>query len=414
MRYIKRPLNLVTNPARSLFTSKTLNIMSSNGTDSANGTNGADGPSLSPEPELSMKVIKIAGTPYNMGYQHGQAVPQLVKGTLDFYKAFLTSWSGLSWTEIQQHANGFVPYLQREWPDFYAEMEGIASGSEQHVVDIVCLNVRTEVAFGLSKAFKKGASTAPEAASDGCTSLAWAKDGRSILAQNWDWMAPQRNLVVLQGTPDNLPRFFSCTEAGIIGKIGFNEYGVGVLLNAIAAKGVDPTKTPVHVALRNALQFKTTAEVVKDFRLKGIAAAAHILVSDASGDAEGVESSAFDIEVCEKDNIGAVVHSNHYLKEHKDVEHFMFLQCSPDRVERIDTLVHDLATSGAEPTIDNVQALFSDTEGEPKSICKPVQTTSLEKSTTLFNITMDLVTKKAKLIVGRPVDPEGEIDLAFE
>lgn len=366
--------------------------------------------------EKSMRVVNISGSPYDMGYQHGQAVPQLVKGTLEFYKAFLTSWSGLSWTEIQQHANGFVPYLQREWPEFYAEMEGIASGAEQHVVDIVCLNVRTEVAFGLSKAFNKPTPTkdVPEAASDGCTSLAWAKDGRSILAQNWDWMAPQKpNLIILRGEPDNLPRFFSCTEAGIIGKIGFNEYGVGVLLNAIAAKGVDPTKTPVHLALRHALQFKTTAEVVQDYKLKGIAAAAHILVSDAGGDAQGVESSAFGIEILTKSPIGAVVHSNHYLKEH-DVEHFMFLQCSPNRVERIDKLIKELDASGAEPTIASVQPLFSDTEGSPKCICKPTQTTSIEKSTTLFNITMDLEHKKAQVIVGRPVDPEGTIDLFFD
>lgn len=40
------------------------------------------------------------------------------------------------------------------------------------VIDIVAINVRTEINYGLF--------------SDGCTALAWKTDTSSFLAQNWD------------------------------------------------------------------------------------------------------------------------------------------------------------------------------------------------------------------------------------
>ena len=51
-------------------------------------------------------------------------------------------------------------------------MQGIADGSGRDLLDIVALNVRTEINFGLF--------------SDGCTALAWHTEERAWLAQNWD------------------------------------------------------------------------------------------------------------------------------------------------------------------------------------------------------------------------------------
>ena len=60
-------------------------------------------------------------------------------------------------------------------------MRGIADGAERELLDIVALNVRTEINFGLF--------------SDGCTSLAWHTEKRAWLGQNWDVCAlkPQPN-----------------------------------------------------------------------------------------------------------------------------------------------------------------------------------------------------------------------------
>lgn len=49
---------------------------------------------------------------------------------------------------------------------------GIATGSGVDFADILAINVRTEITFGLF--------------SDACTALSWLTDESSFLAQNWD------------------------------------------------------------------------------------------------------------------------------------------------------------------------------------------------------------------------------------
>lgn len=49
---------------------------------------------------------------------------------------------------------------------------GIAAGSKRGLVEIIALNVRTEIVFGQF--------------SDGCTSVYYQGDGVSLQGQNWD------------------------------------------------------------------------------------------------------------------------------------------------------------------------------------------------------------------------------------
>jgi len=50
---------------------------------------------------------------------------------------------------------------------------GISEGAGVSLSDIIAINVRTEIAFGMF--------------SDGCTALGWKTRDGSFLAQNWDW-----------------------------------------------------------------------------------------------------------------------------------------------------------------------------------------------------------------------------------
>jgi isopenicillin-N N-acyltransferase-like protein len=119
---------------------------------------------------------------------------------------------------------------------------GIAEGASVVLADIIAINVRTEITFGLF--------------SDGCTALSWRTDRASFLAQNWDWMDAQReNLIQLTIEQSGKPVIKMITEAGLIGKIGLNSAGVGVCLNAIKAKGMDSTRIPCHLGLRTRRSF---------------------------------------------------------------------------------------------------------------------------------------------------------------
>lgn len=70
------------------------------------------------------------------------------------------------------HAEKFEEQARVAWPAYHEEMRGIADGAGVELLDIVTLNVRTEINFGLF--------------SDGCTALSWHTRDTAFLAQNWD------------------------------------------------------------------------------------------------------------------------------------------------------------------------------------------------------------------------------------
>lgn len=280
-------------------------------------------------------------------------------------------------------------------------MRGIAQGAGVDLLDILALNARTEIVFGL---FTKNPGA--EIKTDGCTSVALRSAGGTLLAQNWDWQAEQApNLLICHISRETgVPDLVMVTEGGVIGKIGFNDCGVGVCLNAIRARGVDESKLPVHLGLRAALECKSRAEAVETLMELGIAGSAHILVADGEG-ATGLECTVKGIKELEMDGKGRVVHSNHLLLHHPGVEEPAWLKDSPVRVDRMHELL-DKKMEGGRIGVPELLDVFKDQDGYPCSINR-AQTGESEIQT-VFNIIMELGERRAVVRCGRPTD-DGEV-----
>jgi len=110
----------------------------------------------------------------------------------------------------------------------------------------------------------------------------------------------KQNLVFLEINKADAPRIKMVTEAGIIGKIGLNEHGVGVCLNAIKAAGCDPRRLPVHLALRTVLECLSTNKAIRNLEDVGLASSAHILVADKDK-AIGMESTMKSMRLIDMD-----------------------------------------------------------------------------------------------------------------
>lgn len=275
-------------------------------------------------------------------------------------------------------------------------MSGIAIGANVELADIIAINVRTEITFGLF--------------SDGCTALSWkTRESKSWLAQNWDWNPRQKeNLVLLSiSRPStSLPHIKMITEAGIIGKIGLNSAGLGVCLNAIKAKGMDPTRLPVHLGLRTVLESSSRADAVGKLEKYGVASACHMLIADAETGGEGLEWSSKDVAKVKQHVKGQVFHSNHYLLPHTGgVEDVNWLEDSKFRVKRIEELCSGIGEG--EVGWESLGKVFCDEKNFPGSICREAQGRST--SATLFNIVMDLKERRAEVRVGRPIEDGGEV-----
>lgn len=219
------------------------------------------------------------------------------------------------------------------------------------------------------------------------------------------WMEAQKpNLIITKLSQEGKPTIIQVTEAGIIGKIGFNSSGVGTLLNAIKVHGVNASRMPVHFGLRAALESNSAQEAVQRLERYGMAASAHILVSDPS-EAVGVEFTKSTFAHCKADAKGRIVHANHLLLEHRDEIDTVWLKDSPVRVK---TMTENTEKLGREPSWEDVSRLFEDEHGFPFSICRQAQDGG---STTLFNIVMDLKARKAVVRLGRPTRTEESITL---
>lgn len=335
-----------------------------------------------------------------IGLQHGTHAAVPIARTIAFYTWQFQTASHLAWPEVRSLALEFAPTILKKWPAYHAEMSGIAVGAGVQLADIIAINVRTEITFGLF--------------SDGCTALAWKTgDGKgkegSWLAQNWDWNPRQKeNLVLLSISQPStsLPRIKMVTEAGIIGKIGLNSAGVGVCLNAIKAKGMDPTKLPCHLGLRAVLESSSRAEAVAKLEKFGVASACHMLIADAETGGEGLEWSSKDVAKVKQNPKGQVFHSNHYLLPHTGgVEDVSWLEDSKFRVKRIQELCEGIQEG--EVGWESLGGVFRDEKNFPGSICREAEGRST--SATLFNIVMELKGRKAEVRVGRPTEEGGEV-----
>ncbi|KAK7943717.1 isopenicillin-N n-acyltransferase [Apiospora aurea] len=400
-----------------------------------------------------MLEIHCSGTPHEIGLQQGKQARTQVLGSLAFYRQLFQETCGLDWPAVQAEAERYVAPLTRLAPRHLDEIRGIAEGSGVDFLDILALNVRTEINFGL---FTDAPATGGTAAiskmpeTDGCTSLSWFsgdhKDGPasspkspfSYLAQNWDWMPAQRaNIVILRidntTSPNNhplpLPKIATVTEAGLLAKAGLNSHGVGVCLNALRCRGVDRTRLPIHLALRRALECPSRADATRTLRESGLAGCGHILVADAATGGAGLECTSRWVRELGMDGDGRVHHTNHLLLLNReldgtDFEDSAWLAGSPPRLARVKELTAGVMAAGKggqeeegseeapRPSTQSLFELLKDEQGYPASINRR-QNLPRVKTETLFTIVMDLAARRAQVTFGRPTEFTEKTLLSF-
>lgn len=353
---------------------------------------------------MSLPQINCSGTSYEIGHQHGTEAAGLVHGSIQFYTEMFHLYTGKTWAEIQLIAEQFGNNIQTKWPRYFEEMQGIADGAKCSLADILALNTRTEIVFGLMD---------PErvVVSDGCTSLYWARDQDRRMGQNWDWMEEQgKNIIFLTIRQSGMPVIKMVTEAGIIGKIGMNSAGVGVCLNAVRCSGNDFAKMPIHLALRLSLESETLSQAVDNLEAIGAAGSAFLLL--AQGDQPmGLEMTSKTTKRIGRDSYGRIMHTNHLLQKHEMAEEWPE-DDSFSRYERINQLTddyHDAHSTGlGERDLLN---FFDDHSGTPFAICRRQEGDCADA--TLFNITMDLNKKTAVVRRGKVCNVLEDIRLDF-
>lgn len=304
-------------------------------------------------------VIDVHGSPFERGRQHGAQARERVERSLANY-AHLFAFCGLSWDEAQHRGAEYRGLIGEFDPSLLEEIEGIAKGAGRKTEEILALNVRTEI---LPSTYLQGVDHGE------CTAIAVhpgaSQTGGTLLAQNWDWVGPQRQALILLRARDE---FLTLTEAGMLAKIGLNAAGLGVCLNILSSihDGQKPG-VPVHVLLRALLKRKDVRDAVEFTGRLSFASSSNVLCADRGGDTASLELAPKGRRVVRGDG-ATLCHTNHFV----DAEATAWQSPLADYLSTVPRLERARQHAAARPKhgIEDVKRLLRDESDGLTSICR--------------------------------------------
>lgn len=342
-------------------------------------------------------ILELEGGPHDVGQAHGRALAGEIKKNLALYYSMVRGLNGLEPDQCLAHASEYLTTMREEAPDLLEEMEGISQGAGVSREEIMFLNARSEIVSVKSS----GITGAGE-----CTALGLTGErtvtGDPILAQNWDWHERVTStFAVFNVRPANGVRALYLAEAGQVGKIGVNEFGVGVLLNILFTDQEVRYGLPVHVLLRMVLGCRETGEAMAAVKKAPRAGSSHFLVGDSAGNITGLELTPDGVGEIAPVN-GAVVHTNHYCIPglvQKDTG-LDLLPDSPLRLSRAKALLSRRERWDSQ----TLSEIFTNHEDGLPSICRHVNPSDLEflRMLTIASCMIDLSQKKILVSCGQP------------
>jgi isopenicillin-N N-acyltransferase-like protein len=335
-----------------------------------------------------LHFVSISGAPHERGVQYGQQAKEQVHHNVAIYREMFQHYLGLSWKEILPEAAKYISVLKRDDPDYLEEIQGIADGAGLRVEEVIALNVRTELRFGMASA--------------GCTSVfvnAEATGGPTLIGQNWDWR------VTVEQPPK--PTVMMVTEAGMIAKTGFNSAGVALCNNFLGSdKDRRGLSAPFHVVLRRILDSATPGDAVASVIGGDRASSANYLIGSQSGDGVDLEAAPDFVDFFYPEN-GVLVHTNHFNTiRHPvcDTGRIIF----PDSIIRYNRMRRLLSRENGRITIEDLQKALRDHVNHPNSICRHgnPRDPEAERFQSVFSLVMDLDSQTMWVAAGPPCQHE--------
>ncbi|MGY8707651.1 C45 family peptidase [Bradyrhizobium sp. 18BD] len=319
-------------------------------------------------------LIEISGAPRERGRQYGQkAAGRIKKGTTHYF-AQLKELS-LDAKGVADLVRDYLPVIEAFEPGYIEEMRGIAEGADVPFEDIVLLNARTEILKLANPKIRARLKTPDEP--DGCTGVVALPtatgNGRLIHAQNWDWKREcAETAVVLKVRRDDGPDLMTFTEAGALGRCGFNAVGIAITANYLQSdRDYRQVGVPLALIRRKVLEQEHVALAMRAVYCTKKSAANNMIVSHREGVAIDFECAPDETFQVHPQN-GLLVHANHFvspvaLGKLKDAG----IQDTPDSLYR-DIRVRDLLQPHiGNITFDTVKTALFDEFAYPWSVCRP-------------------------------------------
>ncbi|MDH6197386.1 isopenicillin-N N-acyltransferase-like protein [Mycobacterium frederiksbergense] len=354
----------------------------------------------------SIPVVTVTGTAIERGVQYGQQAAARVNRTRDAYAEVYAHYAGWDWDRVRDEAQAFIAPIDAFHPASLEEMRGIAAGAGLDFLDVLAMNLRTEILF----AAKVRASGELPAVGE-CTSFsALTGDGRRLFGQNWDWLTFSADtVVVLESTPDTGPAFMTVVEAGLLAKFGMNSAGLVIATNAlVSTDDVGAPGVPYHVMLRALLDCRTPTAAATLLQSVQRSSSANYLIGSGDGLAVDAETrpGGFDAISWElPDERGVLLHTNHFsvapLGELGGTD--MGLKLMADSLFRLQR-IRDLIRAAPAGGVTQWQAILADHAGNPLGICchPDPDAAPIDRWTTAAAVVFEPDHRRAHISAGNP------------
>lgn len=371
---------------------------------------------------MSLPVLRLSGSPYEMGLTHGKELRDRISHNLNVYFDRFEREIHLDRPAIHEVAVRFAELAKKASPDYHAGMQGVAEGSGFDFLDIAAINARYEILYYQFGRIAMGKGLVEwegpkdeaddialrEATPDGCTSFAVQPEitanGHFFVGQNWDWIPEVQGAVLHTIEPDGL-QTLAYTEAGIVGaKIGFNSEGVSLCINGMTTVEDDWARpvTPFHVRCYQVMRSHTLEDAVNVIAGEGRACAGNFLVAQSPYHVADVEAAPNVVNVLTCDD-GCLTHANHFV----DPNGLGIIEAPSERrvySRRRQSRLRQLLTQSVPLTVEKIQDALRDTRDDPFGICRHRDTTvgPEEHYTTVTAVVMDLTDRILHLTDGPP------------
>ncbi len=361
---------------------------------------------------MTFPHVRVEGGPRERGRSYGEQARDRVQRSVEAYREVFDAYAGWNWQAVTEHARGYEAAIERFEPAYLEEMRGIADGAGLDAVDVLAINVRTEVMFA---AKARDVARGVGECSAFAVTPARSVNGHTLLGQNWDWLLHSaETVVVLEVEQEDRPDFVTVVEAGLLAKTGMNSSGIGLTTNALVSDGDRGVPgVPYHVALRGILDAETISDAFAVLQRGARSSSANYLIAHADGLAVDIEAAPGDIGqlFLSFPSDGLLLHTNHFTSprfEGADVG----LWVMPDSPFRLQRLAEQIEPKGR-LTLDDFRSALADHANHPSGICchPDERWDRLEQGETVASVLMDLDTRRMWVADGRPcTTPYQELD----
>src|SRR5262249_55541937 len=96
---------------------------------------------------MSLPVLRLSGTPYEMGVTHGKVLQDRIAHNVNLYYDRFQREIHLDKTAVHEVAARFTELAKKASPDYFAGLQGVAEGSGFDLLDIAAINARYEILY---------------------------------------------------------------------------------------------------------------------------------------------------------------------------------------------------------------------------------------------------------------------------